>query len=526
MIRLREISILVDEDFTKVLDKIANKLHIKKSDIKEYKLIKKSIDARKKPDVYYSYTIDILVDNEKKLLEKYSDRNISLSPVEKYEYSPTGKEKYNKIVVVGSGPAGLLCSYMLCKYGYNVLVIERGKDVDSRTKDIENFWNTGVLLENSNVSFGEGGAGTFSDGKLNTLVSDKYFRQKEIFKIFVECGAPEEIMYDAKPHIGTDILKKVVKNLRNKIIEFGGEFRFETCLTNLIIENNTIKQIEVNNNELIDADIVVLAIGHSARDTFLMLNDNKIEMINKPFAIGVRVMHHQKMINESQYGSKYAGYLGPASYKLTYNTKDKRGVYSFCMCPGGYVVNASSMKNHLVVNGMSNYARESSNANSAIIVTVNSNDFGSDLFSGMKFQEKLEQIAYQNCNGNIPVQLYKDLKSNIVSNNFESVIPEIKGKYSFGNINEIIPNYVINSLIEGMEYFGTKIKGYNNDDTVIAGIETRTSSPIRIIRDDKFESNIKGIYPCGEGAGYAGGITSAAIDGIKVFEKITEVYQK
>ena len=427
-------------------------------------------------------------------------------------------------VIVGSGPAGLFCAYMLSSYGYKPLVIERGESIDDRIKSVEEFWNNNKLNINSNIQFGEGGAGTFSDGKLNTMVKDKRFIQKKVFEIFIENGAPEEIMYDYKPHIGTDILRKVVKNIREKIIKMGGEFRFNTCLTNIYYKENKITSIEINNSEIIETDVLVLAIGHSARDTFNMLYDSNIEMESKPFAVGIRIQHNQSDINMSQLGKEHIDSIGAVSYKLTYKSTDNRGVYTFCMCPGGYVVNASSEENHLAINGMSNYKRDTKNANSAIIVTVSKEDFGQHPLDGIEFQRKLEKKAYEIGKGLIPTQKYIDYKNNVISEKFGSIEPIFKGNYTLANINNIFPEFINKSLKEAIEYFGTKIEGYNTNDAIISAVESRTSSPVKIIRGDNFESNVLGIYPCGEGAGYAGGITSAAIDGIKVFEKISNKF--
>ena len=516
MIRVRNIKVHLDE---KLQDKIVKKLKANDQDIIFYKVNKQSIDARDKNNIHYVLEVDVDIKNEKKYLH-YKD--VMKTPDEKYCFSSFGaKALFNRPVIVGSGPAGLFCGYMLAKYGYRPLIIERGEKTENRVSTVLEFWNKNVIKRNSNVQFGEGGAGTFSDGKLNTLVKDKSFRMKKVFEIFVKHGAPEEIMYVNKPHIGTDKLREIVPSMRDEIIRLGGEFRYNTCLTDLIIENNCLKQIVLNNKEVISCDVLVLAIGHSARDTFRMLYDRCLEMTSKPFAVGIRIQHRQKDINKAQYGDVS---LPPASYKLTYNTSCKRGVYSFCMCPGGYVVNSSSEEGRLVVNGMSDYKRDSENANSAIIVTVSPKDFGNDVFAGVVFQEELEKKAYEVGRGMIPVQLYKDYKDKKVSACFGKVNPVFKGGYNFSDLNDIFPEYVNASLKEGIEYFGTKIKGFNNDDAILAAVESRTSSPVRIVRDENFESNIKGIYPCGEGAGYAGGITTSAVDGIKVFEAIASKY--
>ena len=449
-----------------------------------------------------------------------------MAPSRNYEFKGNGtNELINRPIIVGSGPAGLFCAYNLCLQGFRPLIIERGKKIEDRVKDVEEFWNNNKLDINSNVSFGEGGAGTFSDGKLNTLVKDENNRGRMVMETFISCGAPSDIIYNYHPHIGTELLRNVINNLRNKIINLGGEFRYNTQLTNLVINNNEVSGIIVNNNEEIKTNCVVLAIGHSARDTFYMLNDNKLSMESKPFAIGVRVQHPQKIINENQYG-KYAKYLDNASYKLTYKASNNRGVYSFCMCPGGFVVNASSEEGLLCINGMSNHDRDTENANSAIVVTIDKNDYGESLFSGLEYQRELEKNAYNLGSSNIPIQLLGDYLSNKESNSFGIIKPIFKGNYKFSNLNILFSDSINKSLHEAFSYFDKKIKGFNNPDTILAGIEARTSSPIRIIRDDNLMSNIKGIYPCGEGAGYAGGITSASIDGIKVSESICNYFKK
>ncbi len=527
MIRLRQIKINVFESSKEqILEKCAKKLKIKPVDIKSISIIKRSIDARKKPDLYYVYEIDIEVENELKVLTDVKSSDIFLKPIYKYNFQITGKTMLtNRPIIVGSGPAGLFCAYMLAMNNYKPIIIERGQDVDKRILDVENLWKKGILNPNSNVQFGEGGAGTFSDGKLNTLVKDPLNRHRKVFEIFVEAGAPEEILYDSKPHIGTDLLRNIIKNIRRKIISMGGEFRFNTCLTDIIYDNKHLVGIKVNNNQIINTDILVLAIGHSARDTFKMLSESSINMQSKPFAVGIRIQHPQDLINKSQYGVESHTILPNASYKLTHKASNARGVYTFCMCPGGYVVNASSEKNMLAINGMSNYKRDSGNANSAVIVTVNPDDFGDDVMAGVEFQRDLEQKSFIEGKGNIPIQLYGDFKNNKLSNHFGNIKPIFKGNYTFGNIRNIFPNYINDALIEGIESFSKKIKGYATDDAIIAGVESRTSSPIKIIRDEFCESNIKGIYPAGEGAGYAGGITSAAIDGIIVAENIAKIYK-
>ena len=515
MIRVRQVKVnVLKNDVDLVTELAKKKAHILDDNVLSYKINKRSIDARDKENILYVYEIDFTLKNEKDI--KLSN---DICYVENNEYNFKPNKKDINPIIIGSGPCGLFAAYMLAEAGLKPIIFERGADIDTRVKDVNEFWQNNKLNINSNVQFGEGGAGTFSDGKLNTQIKDKNNRIKKVLDIFIKHGAPEEIAYDYMPHIGTDKLREVVKSMREYIISLGGTFNFNSCLTNIFVCNNQIEEIEINNQDRYKTDCLILAIGHSARDTFYMLHEHNLMMENKPFAVGLRIMHDQKMINENQFG-EYAKHMPPASYKLIHNLNG-HGIYSFCMCPGGYVVNASSFKNKLVINGMSNYARESGIANSALVVTVNEKDYGTNLFDGVKFQEQLETKAYQIGNGLIPISKYIDYKDNKISTSFGAIAPAFKGNYQFANLNDIFSNDINNTIKSGIEYFGTKIKGFNSPDTILAGVEARTSSPIKIIRDDDLESNIKGIYPAGEGAGYAGGITSAAVDGIKVYEKIT-----
>lgn len=516
MIRVSNIKIPVSDKDQELSIKSYLYKKIFHKEIGNFKIIKKSIDARHAFNniVNYVYDITIELDDENSYINK---NNVSKYIHEEYIIPKLNNNINKNVCVIGFGPAGLFSSYILVKAGLKPIIFERGKKIEDRIKDVEDFWNSNKLNKESNIQFGEGGAGTFSDGKLNTMIKDK-LRQEFVFKTFVECGAPEEILYISKPHIGTDILRNVITNMRNKIIELGGEIHYESKLTNINIENNELKSIIINESDEYKTDKLILAIGHSARDTFKMLN-NSLKMDPKAFAVGIRVQHRQEDINKNQYGINYK-YLPAADYKLTYQTKDGRGVYSFCMCPGGFVVNSSSIDGKLCINGMSNHERNEENANSAIVVTVSPSDFGNNIFDGMKFQEELEKKAYIEGKGLIPISLYKDYKLNQMSSSFGIIKPIFKGGYNFANINNIFPEYINKSLKEAIDYFGTKIDGFNNEDVIIAAVEARTSSPIRILRNDNLESNIKGIYPSGEGAGYAGGITSAAIDGIKVAEAI------
>lgn len=526
MIKVRQVKVSIDNNSVdEIKRKTLKKLGVDNSDLKDMFIRKESLDARDKNNIHYCYEVDVVLKNEKKVLTSRKSSDICATIEEKYSIKKNGCEEIkNGIVVVGSGPAGLFASYLLAENGYRPLVIERGEKIEDRVKTVEKFWNDNVLVQESNVAFGEGGAGTFSDGKLNTLVKDKNQRGIKVFETFVSCGANPDIMYKNMPHIGTDKLRDVVINMRNKIISMGGKFLYNTKLTDIEITSSKVCSITVNNTEKIKCDALVLAIGHSAKDTFEMLYNKNINIESKPFAVGIRIQHPQKMINYSQY-KDFSNILPNASYKLTYTASNKRGVYSFCMCPGGYVVNSSSHKERLVINGMSYHNRDSENANSAIVVTVDKNDFGPHPLDGLLYQEELEKRAYNLKKGKIPVQLWKDFKENRCSNSFGEVKPLFKGQYDFANINEILPSYLSESLKEAITYFDTKIDGFARDDAIISAIESKTSSPVRITRCETLECNIKGIYPCGEGSGYAGGITTSAMDGIKVAEKIIEKYR-
>ena len=458
-----------------------------------------------------------------------------------YTFIPENKlQKLLSPVIIGAGPAGYFCALNLSRAGLNPIVIERGEPVEQRSETVSSFWNQEKPINpNSNVSFGEGGAGTFSDGKLNTGIKDKMGRIKSVIDDFISFGAPYDIAYLNKPHIGTNELKKVLSNMRKEIIRLGGKIYFNTTFVDYErTDNNIIKVKAINKDSsqndstlYFNTNALVLAIGHSARDTFTMLYNKKLPMESKAFAIGVRIEHKRAMIDEAQYGnSEAAGKLPAADYKMTYRSKEGRSVYSFCMCPGGFVVNASSDINQAVVNGMSNHARDEENSNSAIVVNVTPDDFIADGFeesplSGMYFQQKYEKLAFDEGKGAIPVQLYGDFKQHKISEKFMNVIPNIKGKYTMADLNNCLPAYVNNAIIEAIEYYDSKLSGFSDYSSVLSGIESRTSSPVRIVRNDELMSEIKGIFPCGEGAGYAGGITSAAVDGIKVAESVAKYYK-
>lgn len=528
MIRLNQIGIPINakQDIPAKLDsEIKNRLKIK--DYKSYTIYKKSIDARKKPNLKWIYSVDVSVDNEQEVMKRCRDKNAAIICEKSYDLmiSSSGNSDIRPIII-GMGPCGLFCAYMLAKHGYKPIVLERGKCVRDRLDDVKAFWESGVLDTASNVQFGEGGAGTFSDGKLNTLIKDKSGRNREVLKIFTTHGAPESILYDSKPHIGTDILIDVVESMRNKIVEWGGEVRFESQVTDFIIDKVTssVKGIILADNTKIMSEIVILAPGHSARDTFAVLHSKNVPMEAKAFAVGYRVSHPQSMIDINQYGVEGSELnLPAASYKLTHQSANGRGVYSFCMCPGGYVVNSSSEESRLAINGMSYHDRDSGYANSAIIMSVTPDDYpGSGPLVGVEFQRAIEARAYEIGKGRIPVQKYVDFKHKRVSTTNVDAQNELrfKGAYTFTDLHGILPEALEESFVEGMESFDTIIDGFAGEKCIMAGIESRTSSPVRISRDDSCQSAIRGLYPCGEGAGYAGGITSAAMDGILIAEKV------
>ncbi len=518
---------------TELLQKRAAKLlGVEAAQIRETVLLKHSIDARKKPQLFHVYTLGICLRDkrqEEKIVKRCRNANITMYVQKPYVFPKSGATPLQEPpVIIGTGPAGLFCGYLLAKHGYRPVLLERGDDVDTRTKVVEAFWNGARLDTESNVQFGEGGAGTFSDGKLNTLVKDKNGRNREVLRIFAECGAPRDILYESKPHIGTDILRNVVVNMRKFIIEHGGSVRFRAKMTGLEIQNGVLAGVKINDTDVIKTGNAVLAIGHSARDTFAYLERIGMSMEAKAFAVGMRVEHPQELINACMYGAEHGSALPAASYKLTAQTSTGRGVYSFCMCPGGYVVNASSEEGRLAINGMSYSDRGSRNANSAIIVQVTPDDYGSSgPLAGVAFQRRLEERAYALGKGKIPVQYYGDYVTNAVScGQDNSLKPCIKGEYMFSNLRGLLPKPCEEAFMEGMEQFDRTIKGYARGDAVLSGIESRTSSPVRIHRDADLQSpSVRGLYPCGEGAGYAGGITSAAMDGILVAEMIAKLYQ-
>ena len=522
MLRISQLKLPVTHTQEQLEKKLLKMLRMSRKDLGQYYIRKRSLDARKKPELYYVYSIDVEVKNEERVLKSMKGKvqKVSSRP---YSVPEHGTERLSdRPVIIGSGPAGLFCAYLLAREGYRPLIIERGAPVRERRKDVEKFWETGVLDPSSNVQFGEGGAGTFSDGKLNTLVKDPAGRNRFVLETFVKFGAPEDILWEQKPHIGTDILIDVVETMRREIEKMGGEFRFHSQVTDLIPEE---KVLIINDEEKIRAGAAVLAIGHSARDTFYMLCERGFDMEAKAFAVGVRVEHPQRLIDENMYGRDNRGNLPAASYKLTEKLDNGRGVYTFCMCPGGYVVNASSEPGCLAVNGMSYHGRAGENANSAVIVTVTPQDYGTDHpLSGVEFQRELERRAWEEGSGCVPVQRFEDFCANKKTVELGCIKPNIKGHYRLGNVRNIFPEELSLSIQEGIGAMDHKIRGFADKDVLLSGVESRTSSPVRINRDDGFRSNIPWVYPCGEGAGYAGGITSAAMDGVKVAEALVRKF--
>lgn len=525
-LKVTQITVPPVHTMEQVMQKACRMAQISGRDVQKYEILKQSVDARHKDELKYIYALLLYVDHH----TKYNRKNKNVQEYKPVIYAPAAdgaEEPAAPIAVIGSGPAGLFCALLLAEKGYCPHVFERGKTVEDRQQDVEHFWNTGELCPESNVQFGEGGAGTFSDGKLNTLVKDRLGRNRFVLETFVRFGAPEDILYVNKPHIGTDVLRTVVTNMRREILRLGGSFSFSSKISDIRVENGQLKAIEINHRDIFPVSAAVFAIGHSARDTFEMLHRNQIPMIPKAFAVGMRVEHPQEMINRIQYGEAADMSLFPtASYKLTHAASNGRSVYTFCMCPGGYVVNASSEEGRLAVNGMSYRARDSRNANSAVIVSVTPADFPDPEhpLSGLEFQRTLEQKTWSMGQGRIPQQLFGDFENNRESASCGSFDSCVKGNTAFANLRNIFPEEINEAFIEAMHSFAGRLNGFDREDAILSAVESRTSSPLRILRDEAFQSEIAGFYPCGEGAGYAGGITSAAMDGLKVAEAILHVF--
>ena len=526
MIRLRDIALPFDHKLDALAASILKRLDISGQELLDFTIIRKSTDARRKNNILAVYTIDVRVKNESEVLCRFSqDINISPAPCMNYQMPAIGDIQGLRPVVVGSGPCGLFAALILAQLGFQPVVIERGKDVKSRIKDVRDFWRSGQLDPASNVQFGEGGAGTFSDGKLTSQIKDKRNRSRKVLEEFVKAGAPEEILYQARPHIGTDNLVKVVKNLRSEIILLGGQVRFETKLTGIEIRNGKVAGAIVNDSENIETDTIVLALGHSARDTFEMLHRLGIPIEAKPFSIGVRIEHPQEVIDKAQYGRPASGeFLGPAEYKLVHHGENGRSAYTFCMCPGGEVIACSSESGGVVTNGMSFYSRNRPNANSALLAGVNPRDFtGTDPLAGIAFQRKWERKAFETGGNNYfaPVQLVGDFLADRPSRSLGRVMPSYRPGTTLCDLGECLPGFVVETLRLAIPQMDRKLKGFSMNDAVMTAVESRSSSPIRIIRDRTFQSPaLEGLYPAGEGAGYAGGIISSAVDGIRIAEAI------
>lgn len=511
--RIHQIKLNIDDDhgmFEKAIKKKLKRRDIKISDIT---IAKESIDARKKPEVKLVYSLDFSCDEKLPLDEaKVQDYDVlmadRIASCREKAAELEAKGMLKRPVIVGFGPCGMFAGLVLAQAGMKPIVIERGQAVEERMQAVQQFWNCGKLDPESNVQFGEGGAGTFSDGKLTTGIKD--MRIGKVLREFVGAGADEDILYKQKPHIGTDRLVDIVRNIRKEIEQLGGEVRFSTRMDDIVVEETDSKcgrrlKAVVTNKGTIETDTLILAIGHSARDTFEMLYENKLPMEQKPFSIGVRIEHPQEMINRAQYGDpKIADKLGAADYKLNHRCENGRGVYTFCMCPGGHVINASSEEKTAVTNGMSNSGRDSFYANSGLLVDVRTEDFGSDHpLAGIAFQRKYEHLAYEMGSGSNPKTVYAEFRDN----------DDDKVRCS-------LPEFAAESIIEAMPHLGKKLKGFDSDDAVMTAVETRSSSPVRIRRGEDMQTTITGIYPAGEGPGYAGGIMSAAVDGIKAAERI------
>lgn len=509
--RIQQIKLNIEEKKDKLPEKIKKKLGRKDIELINWEIVKESIDARDKSDIKLVYTVDFDCNKPLKLGGK---PKLELAPDMTYAQVSSGDETIEgRPVVVGFGPCGMFCALILASQGYRPIVVERGSNVEKRAEDVKKFWEKGALNTESNVQFGEGGAGTFSDGKLTTGIKDP--RIRKVLTEFVEAGADPDILYKQKPHIGTDVLRVVVKNIREKIISLGGEVIFDTKLIGIGLTDGQVKSVTLETadgqQKTIETSVLVTAIGHSARDTFRYLNSIGVEMKQKPFSMGVRVEHPQEIIDRSQYGN--CKLLSPADYKLSCHLENGRGVYTFCMCPGGEVIIASSQEGMVVTNGMSNRARNSGVANSALLVDVRPEDFGSEHpLAGVDFQEKYEKLAFENggCTYKAPKTLWKDFRDDAQASMA---------------VQKSLPDFVVAGLKEAMPIFGRKIKGFDADDAIMTAVESRSSSPVRFARSETGEGTFVGLYPAGEGAGYAGGITSAACDGIKVAEKIIKKYR-
>lgn len=526
LLKIEEITLHLEESEELLKEKIAQILAVPEKDILSYQITKRAIDSRKKSDILLVYSVEAALKNPEKVTEFSTRHRVRFFEPFVYIIKKAKKKPVFRPVVVGSGPCGLFSALLLAKAGLKPLVLERGLEVEGRVKVVEDFSRGGVLDANCNIQFGEGGAGTFSDGKLYTLINDP--RSKFVFEELVKAGAPEDILVSATPHVGTDKLRGVIKNLRQEIISLGGEFRFSAQLTDLIFKEGKLQEIVINNQEKIAVSDLVLAIGHSARDTYELLYERGVDLVAKPFSIGLRIEHSTEMINRSQYGQYFAHKkLGTARYKLVEHETGVRPVYTFCMCPGGYVMAATSEEGMVVTNGMSEFAQNGQNSNSALLVPVSPDDFFSNHpLAGIEFQRHFERQAFRVGSGDFkaPVQLVGDFLAGRPSKKARSIQPTYPRGVNFTSLSGCLPDYALTSIKEALLKMDKKIKGFAHPDAVLTGVETRSSSPVRIVRGEKREANFSGLYPAGEGAGYAGGIVSSAIDGLAVAENIIEKY--
>lgn len=532
MLRLTDIQLPLDHSESAIKAAILKKLLITEVELVGFSIFRRSYDARKKSSIVLIYTIDVETRIENQILQRLSGiENIGITPDTSYQFVTHAQgTAFKRPVVIGFGPCGLFVALILAQMGFRPIILERGKAVRERTKDTWGLWRKRELQSESNVQFGEGGAGTFSDGKLWSQIKDPKHYGRKVLTEFVKAGAPEEIMYVSKPHIGTFRLVKMIEEMRTNIEALGGEIRFQQKVTDFDIQDGQMHGLTINDNEYLSADHVVLAIGHSARDTFELVHQRGIYVEAKPFSIGFRIEHPQSLIDNARFGANAGNkILGSADYKLVHHATNGRSVYSFCMCPGGTVVAAASEPGRVVTNGMSQYSRNERNANSAIVVGITPADYPEHALAGIDFQRKLESLAYElgGENYNAPAQLVGDFLAKRASTTLGSVIPSYQPGITLCDLAAALPAYAIDAIREALPAFDKQIKGFSMKDAVITGVETRTSSPIRIKRkDDNLQSvNTKGLYPAGEGAGYAGGILSAAIDGIKVAEAVAQSIQ-
>ncbi len=527
MIRINEITVDVGAGIDTIKKEAAKIIGVDSSDFVSFELARESIDSRKRNNIKMVYSVDVELDaDEESIAARFPINKVMFK--ERYQYVMPQNKRTSKLrpVIIGFGPAGMLCGLMLAKAGLSPIILERGNDVETRTKDVKDFWTHRRLNTNSNVQFGEGGAGTFSDGKLTTGIKDS--RCREVFNQLYAHGAPEEILYSARPHIGTDKLGGVVKNIREDIISMGGEVRFGCQMTDIIVANNFIHGVTYSdeNGRICDleTDCIVLCTGHSARDTTEMLFNKGIKMEQKAFSVGTRIEHPQELINKAQYGTMWDDVrLGAADYKLSNHPLHGRGGYTFCMCPGGTVVAASSEDGGMVVNGMSEYARDGRNANSAILVGIEPDYFPDNHpLSGYAFQRKIEKAGFDfgGSDYTAPAQLVGDFLKGNTSTKQGCVEPTCPTGVSYTNIRNVLPDVVTSTIFDAIIAFDKKLKGFALPDAVLTFPESRSSSPVRILRDEFFQTNVRGLYPCGEGAGYAGGIVSAAVDGIRCAEAV------